>query len=432
MAFGTDVWWLGVGVSAAILFAVLYPTTAAVLLLILTVDVFGWTTFELFSPVYQNAVLGLISITLISAAGFPLFQPSQWPPVLRVFVVAAVGLLLWGSLIAAYKFGQPLHESFLEGRAFFAPGVALFLWTKPIRWRILLSAVVLIAAYLASVAVVYFVTGNHPPGYRPVSYGAPADGLHMGWATWITLSLLLLIFGGASLHSLIRGTRFLLVPLQLAGLLVQGHRALAVGTLISLAFVALTTRRLRSSTLQVAGTCFLLAAMLLSVIVTPQVFDRVFVSSYRELVQQSGGIGARITINESRWKLVQEDPFVGYGLLRGGRAAELGLIPGEADRFRNTVGTVDAGFLDLWVRFGLIGLIGVLLLVASGVVYSRRQWLRTGWPAWRLVLGILVAFIATSPTWSVLSYFHGLIPLALAVGWCSSRPTRFGDGSHTA
>lgn len=130
--------------------------------------------------------------------------------------------------------------------------------------------------------------------------------------------------------------------------------------------------------------------------ITPSVFNGVL---------NDEAITSRLSVNLSRFQLFMERPFFGYGFIS--RESELHnmFLSKSISRFDSTVNVVDAGFLDIILRFGVLGGI-IYLLVLKNIIWGTNQ------PRLEVVTGVLLINI----TLSVLTFGFGLFALGIYTG----------------
>lgn len=123
--------------------------------------------------------------------------------------------------------------------------------------------------------------------------------------------------------------------------------------------------------------------------------------------EHQAALDSRTYYNEFRWHLIAKEFWGGYGYLsRDTRLVSLNSMA-DSSSYMADLSFVDAGYVDLMGRFGLIG---TLLFLLVPVFFIRMtHWNRQTLPFILLV----ISFYAVNMTWSVFSYPQGIIVLAL-------------------
>lgn len=118
-------------------------------------------------------------------------------------------------------------------------------------------------------------------------------------------------------------------------------------------------------------------------------------------------LDSRIRYNEFRWMLISRELWGGYGFLsRETRLVSMNSMA-ENSSYMADLSFIDAGYVDLMGRFGLIGTF--LFLVVPLCFICTASWSRKTLP---FVL-LLVSFYAVNMTWAVFSFPQGIVVLAL-------------------
>ena len=148
----------------------------------------------------------------------------------------------------------------------------------------------------------------------------------------------------------------------------------------------------------------MLAASVALLFVVGLIHEEVFWSIWRE---RQAALDSRTFYNEFRWQLIAREFLSGYGYLsRDTRLVSLHSMTDDTG-YMSDLTFVDAGYVDLMGRFGLIGTI--LLLLVPLYFLGITAWNRQTVPFILMVL----SFYAVNMTWSVFSYPQGIIVLAL-------------------
>lgn len=123
--------------------------------------------------------------------------------------------------------------------------------------------------------------------------------------------------------------------------------------------------------------------------------------------EQQSALDSRDYYNEFRWALIAKEFWGGYGFLsRDTRIVSLNALSDQS-AYMSDLSFIDAGYVDLMGRFGLVGTL-LFLLVPLYFLWNT-SWNRTTVP----FMALVVSFYAVNMTWSVFSFPQGIIVLAL-------------------
>lgn len=127
--------------------------------------------------------------------------------------------------------------------------------------------------------------------------------------------------------------------------------------------------------------------------------------------EHQAALDSRTYYNEFRWQLIAKEFLGGYGFLsRDTRLVSLNSMANSSS-YMTDLSFVDAGYVDLLGRFGLIGTI-FLLLVPIYFLW-KTTWNRQTLP----FILMVISFYAVNMTWSVFSYPQGITVLALVYAY---------------
>lgn len=126
---------------------------------------------------------------------------------------------------------------------------------------------------------------------------------------------------------------------------------------------------------------------------------------------QQSALDSRGYYNEFRWALIAQEFWGGYGFLsRDTRIVSLNALS-DRSSYMSGLSFVDAGYVDLMGRFGLIGTL--LFLLVPLYFVRNTSWNRKTLP----FVAMVVSFYFVNITWSVFSFPQGIIVLALAYAY---------------
>lgn len=187
------------------------------------------------------------------------------------------------------------------------------------------------------------------------------------------------------------------ITLLLIGIYIGGYFSLTLASLGIIVGVFLF-RSVRHPALVVLLTCTLLLVLL-----DGWLIDSTFKTLWSG---QQSALESRSHYNEFRWALIAKEFWGGYGFLsRDTRLVSLNAA-GDTSSYMSDLSFIDAGYVDLMGRFGLIGTI-LFLTIPLYFLWISPKNLQT-----IPFLLLVVTFYAVNMTWSVFSYPQGIIVLA--------------------
>lgn len=189
-----------------------------------------------------------------------------------------------------------------------------------------------------------------------------------------------------------------MLGILLGGIYVGGYFSLWVASLLILMVIFLYRK------VHHPLVWMLLAASVALLLVIGLMNEEALGAIWRE---RQASLDSRTFYNEFRWQLIAREFLSGYGYLsRDTRLVSLHSMTDETG-YMSDLTFVDAGYVDLMGRFGLIGTI--LLLLVPLYFLGMTAWNRQTVPFILMVF----SFYAVNMTWSVFSYPQGIIVLAL-------------------
>jgi len=246
------------------------------------------------------------------------------------------------------------------------------------------------ACYLSVVNFVFYLFGIKPPGYAASDSGL----LHLAAPTLLIVGLFLVW-----VKAIVRGrglnfTDILFSTIIILAISIEGHRALFLGLLIAiLIFIYLKFNNRFSFGLKLS---VLLLVFIGFLIVWPYA---------QSLLIADAAFQSRFAINAMRFDYFLTQMSWGYGFIDENSELGLQMSLTSASRFQDTFGTVDFGYLDIALKFGLVG--GTLFLFyflwfASKALLSRES-------LSQLAGSFIFGLFFMNLTWSMFTYPHGII-----------------------
>lgn len=192
--------------------------------------------------------------------------------------------------------------------------------------------------------------------------------------------------------------RFLVMGILAAGIYLGGYFSLFAATLFVGAVVAVY-RGMHTSLI-----VFLTVVGVVLFLLYEPLFEQAFTQLWNN---QQSALDSRSRYNEFRWVLIAREFWGGYGFLsRDTRLVSLSAA-GDSSGYMMDLSFIDAGYVDMMGRFGLIGTL--LFLLAPVYILLTAPAGRQQLPFRLLVM----SFYAVNMTWSVFTFPQGIIVLGL-------------------
>lgn len=250
------------------------------------------------------------------------------------------------------------------------------------------------ACYLSFVIIIFYLFGIRPPGYSVNTAGV----LHVAVPTLLLVALFLIWAKSLSVNSGFSVASLLTSSLIIVAIVLEGHRSLLLGLLC--AVVIFLYGKYRNKFSLWLGRLILLFPFIFLLIVAPYV---------QNLLVNDAAFQSRFNINAIRFDYLQEQLYWGYGFIDENSSLGLEASLTARSRFQETFGTVDFGYLDIALKFGLVGGVFFLLFfVWLGLkAFLSRDLL------FQLASSFMLGLFIINLTWSMFTYAHGILLAAL-------------------
>jgi hypothetical protein len=128
----------------------------------------------------------------------------------------------------------------------------------------------------------------------------------------------------------------------------------------------------------------------------------------------SGAINSRAIYNVFRVDAINDNPLFGYGFIHSNAALMSAINIDVLNIYESELNVIDAGYIDLFIKFGYVG--GILYLSLL-IYYIRKLGSNNLIFFHSRVVFILFMFqyFIVSITWSVLTYSFGITPLVISL-----------------
>ncbi len=312
-----------------------------------------------------------------------------------------------------------LFPALADGKDFLCILLAGYLFqnNKKINYSYLEKVIYFYSIIISLFILFYVAFGVSPPGYEPVVYGDRAEGIHVRYSSLVGLAFILSLikfhYRGSYSH-----LAFLLF--NLIFLMIQPHKAVFLTTLGMVVVYYLLLSNIKTKLIFSSFFGAILALVFLTGNINI-VQDNV-VQPAEQVVKGEGVIGSRLEISALRISLWLQEPEFGYGFIDKNTPLGSYIESQAPSRFSEKLGVVDAGYIDLLVRFGYVGL-GIFLLA---YLYWFFTFYRSSDKFSVKMLSLLIlSFLLISVSWSVMTYLHGIVVLSLAFYFIHLSKTQF-------
>jgi hypothetical protein len=372
--------------------------------------------FDLGLFVFGGTDLGFFSlniITLITA-----FM-SRSPLIINKFVLpiyfTVICLILWGVFNPVLNQYESIMQGVVASKSFLYFSLLFYLFGRKnnININLLVKFLKFIGCYLTFVLFLSSVIGVGPPSYSE-EYEGYASYVRVFYPTFISLAIFL--FYADWLNKNLKGTSFFVIfALLFIALVLAGHFSLTLSTLFSLGSIyILWHRKTKINFFKLFHIIMAIAFILTTVFVSSKTLRVNTVTTLNAIFDGSDvALSSRKTYNKFRWEAINQKPYFGYGFIHKDAPIMARFEASKTNRFMMSLGVIDSGYIDLFVRFGYIGSAFYLCVIAFYILktFRRKQHFY-----YSLVMSaFLFQYYLVNYTWSVFSYAHGIIPMILAL-----------------
>lgn len=318
------------------------------------------------------------------AFGRNAINKKQILPVLDLIIL----FFIYGIFKPYFDDISSINESIIGSKHFSSLFLAHYLFSKKNSFQnIFLEKVIGFYGYYFIFIFISFLTLNIIPPF----YVKDITGIEINYPT--IFSLFLFIKAASSKKVSQKLFTFFLLLIWTYGMIFEGHSALMLTTTfgcllfifkIPLTYFAMNTKRLLLG-------FFLLLALIV-------IFPNILIA-----LNDAGSIQSRLITNLDRVQMIIDNPYVGYGFLS---YDSLNFM--NENKYAIYSSTIDNGYIDFILKFGMIGCIAFLLIFYK-IIISQNNSVKD------VALKVfLIQYIFVNITWSVYLFAVGNIALCLA------------------
>ena len=292
-----------------------------------------------------------------------------------------------------YLTGSPGYE-WMDTITFIIPFTLAGTNYGPAFLRIFFKRAVLYSLVCTVWMFVNILWGGLPPGISEVSPGNFIDGVHIPFPSILFFSFIMLLCRKVALPKSIVA---ILAIIILIGILLEGHRSMAIAAVLT---TLIAHARAKGYYLWIfAASAGLIATLLLPVL---PVITNALVSD--------DSIVSRLIMNEMRLDLAVSNIDLGIGLPSSEASLGYGFDIDNENRFQQRPLTIDAGYLDILLRWGLP--LGVAFLIGLFIVATKCRNCANLQGRASLYASALLPLFIVNLTWSIFTWEHGIVLLA--------------------
>jgi hypothetical protein len=348
-----------------------------------------------------SALLGAIYLNNSAAKLY-----SEEKLLLQVYFI----LFLLGIYFGVTRGGGTLANSIVDGKEFFTCGFLYYCFVLKNKWSTCLffyKLTLAFALYLSALMIVHLMTGLYLPGYGPVD---PNDSSNIGNGIHIRYPLIIAIHSIIQVHKLIGDNfsckRIVVVVILMLGVILQPRSSILISSLFVL-FIILCKRKNTLSGIRVK-LLFISILFVMSPILYVKMGEKIS-NTLEQTLQGGGPAFTRLLIGVNRIDEIAKKPILGSGFVHKDSTLGIEIEHKSTTVHNERLSTVDSGYMDLLVRFGVIG--GGLLLF-SFISYCKLSVNRNHN---YFIFLFLFTYLLMSLTWSVLTYGFGIAFIGFSV-----------------
>ena len=397
--------------------AVKNPTNFLILYLLSTTRFLGFLDLEYMSSTITGYGFFFFSINLIALfASFvekgviPLKQNQNSKKILFLFFI----IFCHGVIYPWINGYSNIMLSIVSGKHFYFYFVFFYLHKKKglINKRKLKQLIKFIGFYLSGILALHTISSLSPPFYeQKVDQNFISnENLEVYSLTYISLSVFIYL-NDLFKYRITTSRLLLILTFLIIGLFLGGHTSIFVTTIfgIFMSFLIIKFPSLlsRKNVLLLAPLCITIFFLLYN-----NLNEIFYILTNND--NFSGSINSRAIYNVFRIDAINDNPLFGYGFIHP-NAALMSIINIDVfNIYESELNVIDAGYIDLFIKFGYVG--GILYLSLL-IYYIRKLGSNNLISFHSRVVFILFMFqyFIVSITWSVFTYSFGITPLVISL-----------------
>lgn len=385
------------------------------------------TYFVVFYLLSSTKFLGFFDITstfVIAGTGlafpmlniitlFAVFFSYNWYKIEKkdfYFIFSFLLFLLVGIIYPLYLGYETLQQAITASKEFWIIFFFMYLITykNSINSTILLKSIKYIGLYISCIYILYFLFNIGPPNYISETH------VRAYFPTFMSLTLFLYYVEYQELK--ITKTKFIYIMLLLfVGIILADHLSLVIGTIFSLLFLNFLYNKNKFTFSNFLIKSIILVFLIFIILISFEKLRNTIVDTTTAITKGTDvALSSRDIYNKFRWDAIEERPYLGYGFIHKSAPITKKFNKIKNNRFAESFGVIDSGYVDILIKFGYIGTVLYLLLWGVYILKPLRK------PQNHTLLQLAMAayilqYYLVSYTWSVYTFSHGLIPAFIAL-----------------
>ena len=347
----------------------------------------------------------ILSVAILSLSGWTFSNRM-----VRLLLACVLGLTAFGILYPFFLGYSSIRWAVVDGKDMFEYTALAYLvfHSRRFDFDYFLRLFCSVGVGLTVVLVVGRVFHYCPPGYVFV-WGTHVVHVHHS----LYMSLAACLVASRILRARISLPDVSLFLLLAVGLLLQGHRSV---TLLMLFVVSLGCL-VRTLSVGKVVAILAVAPVVLGIgfLGDGRLFDTHVLGLIRELRDEDlGAIASRHYLNAERRRYMENRPLLGYGFIDETSSLGASIERRSFNRFDRSLGVVDSGYVDMRVRFGIVGM-SAFCLVLGLLLLKKARALRSLEDAQTAMLLFLFGCFFVNYTLSVFTYRCGIGSICVAI-----------------
>ena len=331
------------------------------------------------------------------------------------FILIFLLFILYGILYPIILNFESASQAIIASKGFWSIFLLIYMIRKQhyININKIINAVQFIGVFLSLVYIIYLITGWGPPYYL---FNRETTGGYLRgfYPTYISLAIFFYYLEWQ--QQKLNNMKFIIIFIVLLiGMLLAGHFALLLGTLLSLGIFYTFYSNYKISGGSIIKKVFLIFSILFLILISSAELRNRIDKSISLIVSGTDiALASRDIYNQFRWEAIEKRPLFGYGFINPLASVMSEVDYNKNNAFMRELSVIDSGYVDLLIRFGYVGIFFYLMLWGHMVFkvlfnYRKFQFIQA---AMAFYIG---QYFLINYTWSLFSYPHGLIPAFIAI-----------------
>lgn len=401
------------------------PTYFVIFYLLASTKFLGFFDIEYYF-VIGGVGLGMPMLNITTfVASFFITNWTKIPKKYLKFIGFFLLFILYGIIYPVTLEYETIIQAIMASKEFWTVSILFYLVThrKKIDLKLLIKGIQYIGIYLAFVYIFYLIFKIAPPSY--IGENSMGENNVRGYfPTYMSLALFLFYIELQT--NQIRLNKFMIIGLiLLAGLILARHFSLVFGTIFSLLVLYVFYNKNRFSLGKSLLKTFSIFGIFFILLITSSNVRNSIVNKYEMIVKGTDvALTSRDIYNQFRWQAISERPLGGYGFIHKSSPVTIKFRNIEDNKFAESLGVIDSGYVDLLVKFGYVGMSFYLFLWAKiifPVLFRPKKY----YVVQLVMAAYLMQYFLINYTWSVFSFSHGLIPAFIAVFLLLFQSTKY-------